>query len=137
MFTFTTKEIAMKFSQVTVAASLSVVALFTAAQAQAEEYQGVLQTHSTLSRSAVQAQAVAAAHSADPYADGASSGVVAALPSSLDRSVVQSEARAVAHAPAQNLYVEAFVNSRVPVQYSEHGVLPTRQAGIADNITLR
>lgn len=127
----------MKFSQIAAAASFSIAAVLTAAQAHAEEYEGVLQTHSTLSRSEVRAQAVAAAHSANPYSDGASSGVVAALPSSLDRSVVQAEARALAHAPAQNLYVEAFVNSRVPAQYGVHGVLPTRQAGIADGVTLR
>jgi hypothetical protein len=127
----------MKFSQVAAAASFSIVAVLAAAQAHAEEYQGVLQTHSTLSRSEVQAQAIAAAHSVDPYSDGASSGVVAALPSSVDRSVVQAEARALAHAPAQNLYVEAFENSRVPAQYGVRGVLPTRQAGIADGVTLR
>jgi hypothetical protein len=127
----------MKLSQAAVATSLSLAAILTAAQANAEEYQGVLQIHSTLSRSDVRTEAVAAAHSGNPYSEGAFSGVVAALPSPLDRSVVQSEARAVAHAPAQNLYVEAFVNSRVPVQYGVRGVLPTRQAGIADSVTLR
>lgn len=127
----------MKLSRITSAASFSLLVALTAVQAHAEEYEGVLQTHSTLSRSDVRAQAVAAAHSANPYAEGASSVVVAALPSPRDPSAVQSEARAVAHAPGQNLYVEAFVNSRVPVQYGIHGVLPTRQAGIADGVTLR
>jgi hypothetical protein len=127
----------MKFSRIASAASFSILAALVGVQAHAEEYQGVLQTQSTLARSDVRVQAVAAAHSADPYADGASSGVVAALPSTLDRSAVQAEARALAHAPGQNLYVEAFVNSRVPAQYGIHGVLPTRQAGIADGVTLR
>ncbi len=127
----------MKLSRITSAASFSVLLALTAASAHAEEYEGVLQTHSTLSRSDVRAQAVVAAHSANPYSEGASSVVIAALPTPKDRSVVKSEARAVAHAPSQNLYVEAFVNSRVPVQYGIHGVLPTRQAGITDGVTLR
>ncbi|RSZ30803.1 hypothetical protein EJO66_25575 [Variovorax beijingensis] len=127
----------MKFSRIASAASFSILAALIGAQAHAEEYQGVLQAHSTLSRSDVRAQAVAAAHSADAYADGASSGVAAAPASPLDRSAVRSEARALAHAPGQNLYVEAFVNSRVPAQYGIHGVLPTRQAGISDGVTSR
>lgn len=127
----------MKISRIASAASLSVLVALIAAQAHAEEYQGVLQTHSTLGRGDVRAQAELAAHAIDPYSEGASSVVAAALPSPRERSAVQSEARAVAHAPSQNLYVEAFVNSRVPVQYGIRGVLPTRQAGIADGVTLR
>ncbi|MDM0079256.1 hypothetical protein QTI17_01500 [Variovorax sp. J31P179] len=127
----------MKISRIASAASLSVLVALIAAQAHAEEYQGVLQTHSTLVRGDVRAQAELAAHAIDPYSEGASSVVAAALPSPRERSAVQSEARAVAHAPSQNLYVEAFVNSRVPVQYGIRGVLPTRQAGIADGVTLR
>ena len=107
----------MKLFRIASAASFCVLAALVGAQAHAED--------------------AAAAHAADPYADGASSGVVAALSSTLDHSAVQAEARALAHAPAQNLYVEAFVNSRVPAQYGIHGVLPTRQAGIADGLTLR
>ncbi|MDH6170927.1 hypothetical protein M2282_006107 [Variovorax boronicumulans] len=127
----------MKLSRIASAASFSVLVALTAAQAHAEEYEGVLQTQSTLSRADVRAEAVAAAHSANPYSEGASSVVIAALPSPRDRAAAQSEARAVAHAPNQNLYVEAFANSRVPVQYGIHGVLPARQAGIADGVTLR
>ncbi|MBT2333035.1 hypothetical protein J7E49_03795 [Variovorax paradoxus] len=127
----------MKFSRIASAASFSVLAALTMAQAHAEEYQGVLQTHSTLNRSDVRTQAVDAAHSANPYSDGASSVVAAALPSPRDRVAVQSEARALAHAPNQNLYVEAFANSRVPAEYGVRGVVPTRQAGIADGVTLR
>ncbi|MDM0066617.1 hypothetical protein [Variovorax sp. J31P207] len=127
----------MKLSRIASATTFSVLVALVSGLAQAEEYQGVLRTQSTLSRSEVRAQAVAAAHSVDPYSEGASSVVAAALPSPRDRSVAQSEAREVAHAPSQNLYVEAFVNSRVPVQYGIRGVLPTRQAGIADGVTLR
>ena len=127
----------MKLSRIALAASFSVFAALISAQAGAEEYQGVLQTHSTLSRSDVRAQAIAAAHSENPYSEAASASVVAALPSPRDRTAVRSEAQAVAHAPGQNLYVEAFTNSQVPAQYGIRGVLPTRQAGVADSTTLR
>jgi len=127
----------MKLSRIAIAASFSMLAVLTAAQVHAEEYQGVLQTHSTLDRSDVRSQAVAAAHAPNPYSEGASSAVAVALASPRDRATVQAEARALAHAPNQNLYVEAFVNSRVPAGYSFDGALPTRQAGIADGVTLR
>lgn len=116
-----------------------VIAAFAAmafSQAQAEEYQGVLQTQSTLDRSAVKAQAVAAAHASDPYADGASSVATAAPVSPRDRASVQAEARARAHAPNQNLRVEAFAGSQVPDYYGEKATL-TRQSRAESGTTAR
>jgi hypothetical protein len=100
---------------------LALVAAFASlafSQVQAEQYQGVIQVQSTRSRSDVNAEAVEAAHAANPYADAASSGVFAALVSPRDRATVQAEARVRAHAPNQNLHVEAFVNSRIPDDYN-------------------
>jgi hypothetical protein len=88
------KETEMKISALLIAAAIS--SMF-AMSAGAEEYQGVLQFQSTASRADVRAQAVAAAHSADPYRDGASAGVALALESPLDRSSVRSQAVAAAH----------------------------------------
>jgi hypothetical protein len=88
------KEAAMKFSAILTAAAISSL---LAMSASAEEYQGVLQFQSTASRADVRTQAVAAAHSADPYRDGASAGVALALASQLDRTSVRAQAVAAAH----------------------------------------
>jgi len=124
----------MKFPRLAIAASFAVLAV---AQVHAEEYQGVLQTQSTFSRSEVRAQAVAAARVPNPYSDGASSVVAAAPVSSRDRATVQAEARARAHAPNQNLRVEAFAGSRVPDYYKVDRVASTRQAGNEAGSALR
>jgi len=124
----------MKFSRIAIAASFTVLAI---TQVHAEEYHGVLENHSTLSRSEVRTQAVAAAHAANPYADGVSS-VVAAVPTSpRDRAAVRAEAYARAHAPNQNLRVEAFANSRVPDHYNFDKASSTRQARVDDSSSLR
>ena len=73
-----------------------------AAGASAEDYQGVLQFQSSASRSAVQAGGVAAAHSADPYADGASAGVPAVVAGLGSRAEARAEAFAAAR--AGNIY---------------------------------
>jgi hypothetical protein len=86
----------MKTSKIIAAATLS---LLVAAGAQAETYQGVHPLVSSANRAEVKAQAVIAARSADPYAEGASSRVTPALVASTDRSVVRREAVAAAHGP--------------------------------------
>jgi len=103
----------MKASHIVSAAVLSLLAV---AGAQTETYEGVLTIPGVYSRSEVNAQAVVAAHSANPYATGASSGVTPALTASVDRSKVRAEAYARAHAPNQNENVGAFVNSKIPSQ---------------------
>jgi hypothetical protein len=85
----------------TAIAAISLASLLSAG-ASAEEYQGVLQFSSTASRADVRAQAADAARSADPYADGASAGVPAAVASLSDRAPIRAEA--VATARAGNLY---------------------------------
>jgi hypothetical protein len=93
------------------------VALFAAAGAQAETYEGVLQiTDSTVSRAEVQAGAVQAAKAGNLYADGAF-GADEPFVSTASRSAVRAEAVAAAHDPLQNLDRKAFVNSEVPAQY--------------------
>ncbi|RZL89422.1 MAG: hypothetical protein EOP82_19730 [Variovorax sp.] len=114
----------MNVSRIAIAASFTVLAI---TQVHAEEYHGVLQFQSTLSRSEVLVQAVEAAHAANPYSDAASSVVAAAPTSPRDRAAVQAEARAHAHRPNQNLRVEAFAGSRVPSYYNLDNAA-TRQA---------
>lgn len=107
-------------------------AVLAVSQVHAEEYQGVLQIHSTQSREDVRAEAVQAAHTPNPYAERATS-VVAAVPSSpRNRAAVQAEARARSHAPNQNLRVEAFANSRIPSSYLSAG--QTADQASADSI---
>ena len=83
----------MKVTALLAAAALS--SLF-ALSANAEQYQGVLQFHSSASRADVRAQAVAAAHGADPYREGATADVAPALPMALARKDVRAEAVATA-----------------------------------------
>jgi hypothetical protein len=116
----------MKTSKFVAAAALSLLA---AVGAQAETYQGVQAPVSANSRAEVNSQAVVAARSANPYAEGASSAVTPALTASADRATVQADAVATAHAPNQNLDRKAFVNSVVPAQYKFERAT-TRQAGL-------
>ena len=124
----------MKLSRIAAAVSLIATALISV---HAEEYQGVLQFRSTLSRSDVRAQAVDAARGPNPYADAASSMVAGTLASPRDRAVVQSEARAHAHRPNQNLRVEAFAGSRVPSYYDIGKGRGLRQPEDGENSALR
>jgi len=64
--------------------------------AHAEQYQGVLQFHSTATRAEVRSQAVAAAHSTDPYREGAYADAAPAFMAEADRKAVKLEARAAA-----------------------------------------
>ncbi len=116
----------MKTSKIIAAAAL---ALFAAAGAQAETYEGVHALTSSASRAEVQAQAVTAAHSDNPYAEGANSGVQV-VASTADRAVVRSEAVASAHNPLQSLDRRAFYRDQVPAQYRKAKVSFTRQAAL-------
>ncbi|MGO4393881.1 alpha/beta hydrolase [Variovorax sp. M-6] len=116
----------MKTSKIIAAAALSILA---AAGAQAETYEGVQAPVSANSRADVNAQAVVAARSENPYADGVSSRVAPALTAPADRATIRAQAVATAHEPNQNLDRKAFVNSVVPAQYKI--VRPvTQQAGL-------
>lgn len=110
-------------------AALASFAALSAAGAHAEAYQGVLQIASRAPRAEVQAQAVAAAHRPDPYAEGAGASIAQAVPGVLERAAVRAQAVATAHAPNQNLKREAFVGSTVPSSYAM-SVPTTRQAGL-------
>ena len=123
----------MKFSRTALAASFALLAF---AQAHAEEYHGVLQFNSTLSRSEVRAQAIEVARSPNQHPDAASSVAAAAPASSRDRQAVQAEARAHAHRPNQNLRVEAFANSRIPSYYTSEKKPSTAQAAHVDSASL-
>ncbi|CAN5696908.1 hypothetical protein BH11PSE13_BH11PSE13_43190 [soil metagenome] len=116
----------MKTTKIIAAAALT---LFAAVGAQAETYEGVHAPTSIASRAEVQSQAVVAAHSENPYAEGANSGVQA-VASTADRSVVRSEAVAVAHNPLQSLDRRAFYRDQVPAQYRKAKVSFTRQAAL-------
>ena len=122
----------MKTSNILAAAALSLLAV---AGAHAETYEGVLTQSGTFTRADVNAQAVVAARSANPYATGATSARVApVLNASVDRSTVSAEAYAKAHAPNQNVRVESFANSKVPSQYT-NGTLKigaARQASLGN-----
>lgn len=89
-------------SKLLVAAALSALA---AVGAQAETYDGVHALTSGASRAEVQAQAVQAAHSANPYSDSYGEGV-ATVNSTVARSTVRDQAVAAAHGP--NPYAETY-----------------------------
>jgi len=120
-------EIEMKTSKIIAAAALSILA---AAGAQAETYDGVHSLVSANSRAEVNAQAVAAAHSANPYAEGYAAGPSTVLASARDRAEVRAEAVAHAHRPNQNVRRESFAGSVIPPQFSNQGFVITRQAGL-------
>ncbi len=103
----------MKTSKIIAAAALSLLA---AAGAQAETYEGVHAPVSANSRTDVRTQAVVAAHSENPYAEGVSSRVAPALTASADRGVVRNEA--VAAARSANPYAEGYGQGVASVQAS-------------------
>lgn len=103
------------------------VALFAAAGASAEEYQGVITVNSQVSRAEVQAGAVAAAKAGtNLYGDVAQAGVTQVASGTVDRNAVRAQAVATAHDPLQNLDRKAFVNSQIPQQYT-NGTLAVRR----------
>lgn len=92
--------------------ALAVLSFAAAAGVHAEEYQGVQEPVSALSRAQVQAQAVAAAHAKDQNVSS-SSRVAQPLAASKQRAQVQAEAVRAAHAPDQNVASGSRVNSKV------------------------
>jgi hypothetical protein len=104
------KEIEMKTTKYIAAAALSLLA---AVGAQAETYNGVHPLVSANSRAEVNAQAVVAAHSENPYAEGVSSRVAPVLSASTDRASVRNEAVAAAHGPDR--YAEGYGQGVTPV----------------------
>lgn len=99
----------MKTSTYIATAAASLVAAFgvlIGAGAQAETYQGVHAPVSANNRADVRAQAVIAARSENPYAEGASSRVAPRLVASTDRDSVRAEA--VASARSANPYAEGY-----------------------------
>lgn len=117
-------------SRIALSASFASIAVLALGTAQAEEYQGVLQVRSAVTRDAVRAEAIAAAHVSNQNADAASSLVAAAPSAPRDRATVRAEAYARAHAPHQNLRAEAFAGSRVPAFYD--AVAPTTRSASVD-----
>ena len=100
----------MNTSKIIAAAALSILA---AAGAQAESYQGVHQPVSAASRIDVNAQAVIAARTANPYAEGYSASVAPVLTSVASRADVRSQA--VAAARSGNLYADSASAGVAPV----------------------
>lgn len=79
--------------------AVAALCMLGAVGAQAETYQGVHPLTNSYSRASVRAEAVVAAHSPDPYAEGYGAGVPAAIVSSVDPAAVHSEAVVAAHSP--------------------------------------
>lgn len=79
--------------------AVAVALLAATGAAHAETYDGVHRLTSAESRADVASQAVIAARSADPYAEGANAGVAQAPVSQLSREQVRAEAVAAAHGP--------------------------------------
>ena len=77
--------------------AIAVLSLFAAAGAQAETYDGVHPLTHSASRAEVKTQAVVAAHSADPYADGFDAGAPAPIVSEVARNEVKADAVVAAH----------------------------------------
>jgi hypothetical protein len=126
------KETTMKLSHIAVAASLSMLAL---TQVHAEQYQGVLQFHSAASRADVNAQATVAAHSPNPYREGASSGVAPVFVSQVDRAGVRAEAVAVAR--AGNIYGEGAFAGGTTTAYNLAKLAAIREARAESSNPLR
>lgn len=113
----------MKTSK-TIAAAAAALSMLAAAGVQAETYQGVHSISSTTSRTEVKAQAVVAAHSEDPYAEGASSRPVTVPSGAIARATVRSQAVVAAH--SANPYAEGYGQGVAPVP-----------AGSGDRATVR
>ncbi|WP_295377791.1 DUF4148 domain-containing protein [uncultured Pseudacidovorax sp.] len=99
----------MNASKILAAAALSLVAI---AGAQAETYEGVQAPVSALSRTDVQAQAVAAAQAANQNVVRGSRGAETVAVSQ-PRATVQAEAVRAAYAPDQNVSSGSRFNSKV------------------------
>lgn len=92
--------------------AISLALLAAAGAAHAESYDGVHQLTSATSRADVASQAVVAAHSANPYADGANDGPLQ-VSSTTSRAAIRAEAVAAAH--SENPYAEGVTSRVAPV----------------------
>ncbi|RZL95049.1 MAG: helicase SNF2 [Variovorax sp.] len=86
--------------------AVAALSLLATVGAQAETYNGVHPLVSANSRAEVQAQAVVAARSANPYAEGADSGPAQWIAGNVDRATVRAQAVAAAH--SANPYAEGY-----------------------------
>ena len=93
--------------------AVAVALMAVAGAAHAETYEGVHRLTSAASRADVAAQAVVAAHSADPYATGAEAGPAQVFVSTVSRDAVR--AQAVVAARSENPYSEAVTSRVAPV----------------------
>jgi hypothetical protein len=91
----------------------AVGALGTVTSAHAETYDGVHPIASSASRTDVRAEAIAAAHNDNPYADGANAGPAPVIASSTSRAAVRAEAVAAAH--SDNPYAEGASSGTAPM----------------------
>ncbi|MDN6882125.1 helicase SNF2 [Variovorax sp. CAN2819] len=93
--------------------AVSLALLAAAGVAHAETYEGVHPLTAAASRADVAGQAVVAAHSANPYATGASAGPAQAIVSTASRSAVRAEA--VAAARSGDPYAEGASSGVAPI----------------------
>ena len=100
----------------TLLVSTAAASMLLAAGAHAEQYQGVLRFQSDASRNQVRAEAVVAAHTPDPYSEGANANAPTPLPHEADRAQVR--AQAVAAARAGNPYSDVAGDGVVHVGHS-------------------
>ncbi|MCR6479638.1 helicase SNF2 [Variovorax sp. ZS18.2.2] len=97
-----------------IALSAAAFAMLGAAGAvHAETYEGVHSIASQASRADVRTEAVAAAHSDNPYAEGANAGSASTIVSSTSRAAVRAEAVAAAH--SDNPYAEGASSGVAPL----------------------
>lgn len=89
------------------------LAIIAAAGVHAETYDGVHAPVSANSRSDVKSEAVVAARSENPYAEGASAGVPQVIAGGVDRSSVRSQAVVAAH--SANPYAEGASATVAPI----------------------
>lgn len=114
----------MNTRNILAAAALSLLA---AAGAHAETYDGVLTITPSVSRAAVQGQAVAAASAGNVFGEGYASGVQT-VNTTADRSAVHSQAVAAAHDPLQSLTAKSYYRDQIPAEYKKTSLSFTRQA---------
>jgi hypothetical protein len=103
----------MNSRQRTALSALAFAMLGTAGAVHAETYEGVHSITSYASRADVRADAVAAAHNDNPYADGANAGPASVIASSTSRAAARAEAVAAAH--SDNPYAEGASSGTAPV----------------------
>lgn len=105
----------------------AVLSLLAAAGAHAETNDGVLTVTPSVSRAAVQGEAVAAARAGDVFGEGYAAGVQT-VNTTADRGAVRSQAVATAHDSLQNLNAKSYFRDQIPAEYKKTSLSFTRQA---------